>query len=81
MLSLGWANKLFLRVMGCQHRSLNWAVARSVVCVSELLDLGCRAAIVWGLSPQANFAPFELYFSALLRCGIDPWWFCHGVIM
>lgn len=69
MLSLGWANKLFLRVMGCQHRSLNWAVARSVVCVSELLDLECRAAIVWGLSPHATLLRLNVIFPPFYSAG------------
>lgn len=66
---LGWASKLFLRVMGCQHRSLNWAVARSVVCVSELLALGCRAAIIWGLSLQATLLHLNFIFPPFYNAG------------
>lgn len=59
---LGWASKMFLRVIGCQHRSLNWAVARSVVCFSELLAVGHRAAISWVLSPEATWLHLNFIF-------------------
>lgn len=74
---LGCVSKMMLRVMGYQHQSLNLAVASSVVCFSEPLATGYRAAISWGLSPEETllhlnfiYTPFDYKgsFPVVLPC-------------
>lgn len=66
---LGWASKLFLKAMGMPTPGTELGCGRSVVCVSELLALECRAAIMWGLSPEATLLHLNFIFPPFYNAG------------